>query len=329
MFEECKEEIRRVQRETRRPIDAIIDDTLGRSIGVLPENAAETGHIFTREMEGLIQEFQCPVIVNAHEPKSGGTISGTQRFLNNAPVTPKIEGEKDAGKQLVGFTVTMDPKYRIGPTPKPFSVKAITVSIPEPVNGASSDLVFVVKEDLFANLEKDSKAYQEGKDEKFLLFLLGVVRAEGPQKHKDLQREFLVVCSKMGEKGNATLFDRILRKAKDRYLSKPLGSDTWDFSPAGGQWFEERVKEMIKTRKWFAGFPVWVGGFSFSSDGFGFDGFPHGGEKPSETETGLKLVSETSETDETISTKPGANVAAATVDLEAFRLHPATKDGTK
>jgi hypothetical protein len=142
VFKECVEEIRRIQRETGKPIDAIIDDTLGRTLGSLPPNDGETGDKFTRYMEELIREFRCPVIVNAHEPKAGGTISGTQRFLDNCPVTPHIKGHKDGDLQLTGFTVRFEPKYRIGRTPKPFSVEAQTVELPAPVNGSHTDLVF-------------------------------------------------------------------------------------------------------------------------------------------------------------------------------------------
>src|SRR5262249_31984935 len=46
VFEECREEIRRIQRETGKPIDLIVDDTLGRSLGSLPPNDGETGHKF-------------------------------------------------------------------------------------------------------------------------------------------------------------------------------------------------------------------------------------------------------------------------------------------
>jgi hypothetical protein len=84
------------------------------------------------------------VICTAHEPKAGGTIAGTKAFVNNAPVTPHIEGEKDADHQLTGFRVSFEPKYRIGPTPKPFHVIARTVELPNPVNGYSTDLVFTM-----------------------------------------------------------------------------------------------------------------------------------------------------------------------------------------
>ena len=71
-------------------------------------------------------------------------MSGTQRFLDNCPVTPHIEGHKNADDQLTGFTVRMTPKYRIGPTPKPFTASATAVALPELVNGAHTDLVFQV-----------------------------------------------------------------------------------------------------------------------------------------------------------------------------------------
>jgi hypothetical protein len=143
-LQECWNEIDRVRRETGKPIDAIFDDTLARTIGSLPPNDGETGHRFSMHMEALIREFGCPVIVNAHEPKSGGTVSGTQRFLDYCPVTPHIIGHKTPDLQLTGFTVKMEPKYRIGPTPKPFSVAATTVRLPQVVNGAHTDLIFTL-----------------------------------------------------------------------------------------------------------------------------------------------------------------------------------------
>lgn len=143
LFAECVAEIRRIRDLAGRPIDAIFDDTLGRSLGTLPPNDGETGHPFTVAMEKLIAEFGCSVIVNAHEPKTGGTISGTQRFLDNAPVTPHVEGIK-SGPELRGFKVTMEPKYRIGAPPKPFTAHAEPVALPEPVNGSHTDLVFKI-----------------------------------------------------------------------------------------------------------------------------------------------------------------------------------------
>jgi hypothetical protein len=80
----------------------------------------------------------------AHQPKSAtGTISGTQVFLDNAPVTPHIEGTKSGGR-LLQFKVTMEPKFRIGPPPAPFTAVAATVELPKAVNGACTDLIFTI-----------------------------------------------------------------------------------------------------------------------------------------------------------------------------------------
>jgi hypothetical protein len=121
----------------------ILNDTLGRSIAGLKPNDQETGQIFTSAMERLIAEFETTILCSAHQPKSGDGISGTQVFLDNAPVTPHVEGIKSGG-QLHGFKVTMEPKFRVGPPPKPFTVKARAVALPEVVNGSHSDLVFAL-----------------------------------------------------------------------------------------------------------------------------------------------------------------------------------------
>jgi hypothetical protein len=141
LFEAYRDELRRIQDITGKPIDLIVNDTLTRSLGTLNPNDAETGQLFTTAMEALIDEFGATLICNAHEPKTGGTISGTQVFLNNAPVTPNLTRE---GKDDTDFRIrcTMEPKFRIGPKPKPFTVKGHLVPLPKPVAGTSTDLVF-------------------------------------------------------------------------------------------------------------------------------------------------------------------------------------------
>jgi hypothetical protein len=145
LFQRYRDELKLIQDITGKPIDLIVNDTLGRSIHGLKPNDQETGQIFTAGMEGLIQEFNTTILCVAHQPKSdSGTISGTQVFLDNAPVTPHIVGTK-LGGQLSKFRVTMEPKFRVGAPPKPFTAVARTVPLPTPVNGSHSDLIFTTE----------------------------------------------------------------------------------------------------------------------------------------------------------------------------------------
>ena len=144
LFARYRDELRRIQDITGKPIDMILNDTLGRSIQGLKANDQETGYRFTAAMEQLIGEFNTTILCSAHDNKSAsGTISGTQTFLDAAPVTPHIEGLKTAG-ELRGFKVTMEPKFRVGPPPKPFTVRALPVVLPSAVNGSHSDIVFTI-----------------------------------------------------------------------------------------------------------------------------------------------------------------------------------------
>jgi hypothetical protein len=145
LLSEYRDELRLIQDISGKPIDLVLNDTLTRSLGGLKPNDAETGQQFTQAMEALISEFNTTIICNAHEPKTGGTISGTQVFLNNAPVTPHLErvGKDDTDFQII---CEMEPKFRVGPKPKPFTVKGHAVPIPKRVDGIASDLVFKITE---------------------------------------------------------------------------------------------------------------------------------------------------------------------------------------
>jgi hypothetical protein len=165
LFARYRDELKLIQDMTGKPIDLIVNDTLGRSIHGLNPNDQETGHIFTAGMEGLIQEFNTTLICSAHRPKSdSSTISGTQVFLDNVPVTPHIEGHRTGGNQLTGFTVTMEPKFRVGPPPKPFTVRALAVVLPKPVNGAHTDMIFSVS----AGEQCHKRNSQRGKRERVI-----------------------------------------------------------------------------------------------------------------------------------------------------------------
>jgi AAA domain/Bifunctional DNA primase/polymerase, N-terminal len=135
------QKVREIKEKTGREIDAIFNDTLGRSLGSLDPNSAEVGQFFSVVMEGLVEEFGCPVICTAHKPKGGEDIAGSKIFQNNAPVTAYIEGSFE-GTLLTEFTVAFRPKYRIGKPPAPFSVSAEEITLPRPVNGSTTDIVF-------------------------------------------------------------------------------------------------------------------------------------------------------------------------------------------
>jgi len=77
------------------------------------------------------------------------------------PVTPHIEGYRTSGNQLTGFTVTMEPKFRVGRPPKPFTVRALSVALPKSVNGAHTDLIFSVAAGEQRYKENDQRGKRE------------------------------------------------------------------------------------------------------------------------------------------------------------------------
>ena len=143
LAEKMCEEMTRIEKQTGEKIVIAMNDTLKRSIGAMPQNAGETGMMFTTAMETVIRRFGCTILVNAHQPKSGaeGKIAGTGTFIDNAPVTAHLR-DISPGKELSEIICDFEPKFRIGPKPKPFVVKAIAVPLAQPVAGFSSDLVF-------------------------------------------------------------------------------------------------------------------------------------------------------------------------------------------
>jgi hypothetical protein len=161
-LEYLREQLRAIQERTNRRIDAIFNDTMGRSIGTDNPNDADVAQHFSIVMEQLIREFRCPVICTAHSPKSGETIAGSKIFSNNAPVTIHVEGAFDKNRQLVSFLNTFFPKYRIGPTPPRFRVKAEKAELPWTVNGHKTDLVF----HMVAEAEVEVEAEVQGKPKK-------------------------------------------------------------------------------------------------------------------------------------------------------------------
>jgi uncharacterized protein YndB with AHSA1/START domain len=140
----CFDEVRRIQAITGKKIDALFNDTTGRSVGTDNINDAPVAQNFCDVANEAIREFHCPFISTAHDPKAGGSIAGSQVFENNASVAAFIEGEFDENRRLLGFQVTFTPKYRCGPTPDAFYVKAETVTLPWEVNGVNTDVVFRV-----------------------------------------------------------------------------------------------------------------------------------------------------------------------------------------
>jgi hypothetical protein len=145
LFNAYQDELRRLQDLTGKPIDIVVNDTLKRSLGLLKQNDDDTGRKFTFAMEGLIEEFGCPILCNAHQPKSGadGAIAGSGDFTANCPVTPHLIGEKDGLGRLVSMECRFEPKFRVGPAPAPFAARAVLVTLPKPVGGVTSDLVLV------------------------------------------------------------------------------------------------------------------------------------------------------------------------------------------
>jgi hypothetical protein len=158
-LEYLRDKVREIQTLTGRPIDAIFNDTLGRSLGSRNPNDADVAQYFSVVMEGLTRDFQCAVICTAHKPKSGETIAGSQIFVNNAPVTIHVEGKFNRDHQLIGFSNTFEPKYRIGPTPPRFSVSAETVTLPWPSNNNHTDIVFHMADEP----EMEAEAEEPGK----------------------------------------------------------------------------------------------------------------------------------------------------------------------
>jgi hypothetical protein len=145
LFNIYRDELRRLQDIAGKPIDIIANDTLKRSLGLLKQNDDDTGRRFTLAMEGLIDEFACPILCNAHQPKSGpdGAIAGSGDFTANAPVTPHLMSEKDSSGRLISVECRFEPKFRVGPAPMPFTARCEPVTLPAPIGGVVSDLVLV------------------------------------------------------------------------------------------------------------------------------------------------------------------------------------------
>ena len=143
LFEAYRDELRRLQDITGKPIDVVLNDTLKRSLGLLKQNDDDTARRFTMAMEGLVAEFACPILCNAHQPKSGadGGVAGSGDFTANCPVTPHLVAEHDSTGRLAGIRCRFEPKFRVGPMPLPFTVRTVSVPLPRPVAGITSDLV--------------------------------------------------------------------------------------------------------------------------------------------------------------------------------------------
>jgi hypothetical protein len=143
LFEAYRDELRRLQDITGKPIDVVINDTLKRSLGLLKQNDGDTARRFTMAMEGLIAEFGCSILCNAHQPKSGadGGVVGSGDFTANCPVTPHLIADHDGTGRLAGITCRFEPKFRVGPAPLPFVAKTVSVPLPRPVAGFASDLI--------------------------------------------------------------------------------------------------------------------------------------------------------------------------------------------
>ena len=144
LLSDYRDELRRLQDETGKAIETIANDTLKRSLGSLRQNDDDAARRFCAVMEELADEFGCTILCNAHQPKHGaeGMIAGSGDFIANCPVTPHIKGITER-KKLIGMECEFEPKFRVGPKPDPFSVRATAVVLPRPVAGFPTDFVFV------------------------------------------------------------------------------------------------------------------------------------------------------------------------------------------
>jgi AAA domain len=139
-----RDELHRLQDESGKAVEIIGNDHLKKSLGALKQNDDDAARQFTAVMEKLASEFGCTIICNAHQPKYGaeGLIAGSGDFTAACAVTPHLKAVTDGRKRLIGIDCEFDPKFRIGPKPDAFNVRALPVELPAPVAGFPTDLVF-------------------------------------------------------------------------------------------------------------------------------------------------------------------------------------------
>jgi AAA domain len=206
-LDDCLATVRKIA--GKRPVIAIFIETLVRMLGKLHGNDNAAGGAFTSYIERLIAEFDCAVIVSGHSPKSGDrTIAGSQVFTNDAPVTPHVAGKSrtrpDGSRALETITISFGPddKFRIGPKPAPITVRSKVVTIPVPVFGHETDLVFTAA-DQQPEIEEDvtAQALDAGRAiGKPLVTVAEIVRhlipddADGKRRHA-LQVQLIRACN--------------------------------------------------------------------------------------------------------------------------------------
>jgi hypothetical protein len=136
-----RRKLREIQERAGLKIDAIFNDTTGRSLGMLSPRDEEVAHAYTKMCEKLCKEFRCPTISTIHAPASGERLAGSQVFENNVAVVMSVEGRKRDGR-LQSMRISFDKKYRIGAPPPPFWAVPEAIRLPKPVNENETDLVF-------------------------------------------------------------------------------------------------------------------------------------------------------------------------------------------
>jgi hypothetical protein len=136
-------------------IALIVNDTLKRSIDTMQANDSAVAAKFTNVVEGLRKEFGCAVLVNAHPPKSGTGIGGSEDILNAATHSFHLIGRKDGPwLKSVRCCQLADDKNRVGVV-EPFVVDCRLVELPKAVGGNTHDVIL-------GNYRKDgTKAKQD------------------------------------------------------------------------------------------------------------------------------------------------------------------------
>jgi hypothetical protein len=91
-------------------------------------------------------------------------------------VTIHVEGKFNRDHQLIGFSNTFEPKYRIGPTPPRFSVSAETVTLPWPSNNNHTDIVFHMADEpeMEAEAEEPGKPKRSKREENLRRIGIGI-----------------------------------------------------------------------------------------------------------------------------------------------------------
>lgn len=263
LFEAYRDELHRLQDITGKPIDIVVNDTLKRSLGLLKQNDDDTGRRFTAAMEGLIADFGCPILCNAHQPKSGpdGAIAGTGDFTANCPVTPHLIGKKDGRQQLASIECRFEPKFRVGPAPQPFTVKAVPVALPKLVAGVASDLVLVAISEAEQASRAPSRAARMAEEEDCRRIERTLCEAGARDLDSGLTTEVLVVRL-VGSRWEGESDNDYAKRKKSWKDRLDNGARRPEGNPAFGRYFDldHRGDRSLRiprpVRKWFVAVPT-------------------------------------------------------------------------